>query len=67
MKWGRGSRPELYRNYSMVPDKNRTVFIMTSGGIPAEFISVDHIFHFNPPVVFIQTAVFQNVTSRVLL
>ena len=27
----------------------------------------DHVFHFDPPVVFIQTAFFQNVTSRVLL
>jgi hypothetical protein len=26
----------------------------------------DHVFHFNPPVGFIQTVVFQNVTSIVL-
>ena len=27
----------------------------------------DHVFHFNPPMVFIQTVIFQNFTSRVLL
>ena len=33
---------------------------------PYDFYS-GHVFHINPPVVFIQTAFFQNVTSRVLL
>ena len=33
---------------------------------PCDFY-LDHVFHFNPPVVFIQTAVFQNVTLEVLL
>ena len=31
---------------------------------PCDFHS-DHVFHFNIPVVFIQTTVFQYVTSRV--
>ena len=33
---------------------------------PCDFYP-DHVFHFNPPAVFIQTAFFQTVTSRVLL
>ena len=33
---------------------------------PCDFYS-DHVFHFNPPAVFIQTTFFQNVTTRVLL
>ena len=33
---------------------------------PCEFHS-DHVFHFNPPVVFIQTVVFKKATSRVLV
>ena len=36
----------------MVPDKNRADFIKTSGRIPPVLISLDHVFHFNPPVDF---------------
>ena len=45
----------------MVPDKNRVVFIRTSGGIPPVLISVDHVFLFLHPVIFIQTMFFTSI------
>ena len=47
--------------YSMVPDKNRAVFFRTSGGIPPVFISVDHVFLFLHPVIFIQAMFFTSI------
>ena len=48
----------------MVPDKNRAVFIRTSGGIPPVLISVDHVFLFLHPVIFIQTMFFTSIPLR---
>ena len=45
----------------MVPDKNRAVFIRTSGGIPPVLISVDHVFLFLHLVIFIQTMFFTSI------
>ena len=45
----------------MVPDKNRAVFIRTSGGIPPVFISVDHVFLFLHSVIFIQAMFFTSI------
>ena len=72
----------ILKTFSMVPDKNHAVLIRTSGRIPSVLIFCEprfslfalcdfysnHVFHFNSlSVVFIQTAVFQNFTFRVLL
>ena len=56
----------LLDGYSMVPDKNRAVFIRTSGGIPPVFISVDHVFLFLHPVIFIQTMFCTSIPLRFL-
>ena len=45
----------------MVPDKNRAVFIRTSGGKPPVLISVDHVFLFLHLVIFIQTMFFTSI------
>ena len=47
-----------HSTYSMVPDKNRAVFIRTSGGIPPVVFREGCVFSFSTPVVFIRTAVF---------
>ena len=48
--------------YSMVPDKNRAVFIRTSGSIPPVLIFVDHVFLFLHPVIFIHTMFFTSIS-----